>query len=47
MAEAPPASQGAAAGIGSARGLGASPAPDLRESARAVPTYSISTATEQ
>ena len=36
----------------SARGLGASPAPDLRESARAVPTYvntlySISTATEQ
>jgi hypothetical protein len=33
----PPASQGAAAGIGSARGLGASPTPDLRESARAVP----------
>jgi hypothetical protein len=29
----------AAAVIGSACGLGASPTPDLRESARAVPTY--------
>jgi hypothetical protein len=29
----------AAAGIGSTCGLGASPTPDLRESARAVPTY--------
>jgi hypothetical protein len=29
----------AVAGIGSACGLGASPTPDLRESARAVPTY--------